>query len=81
VIAPVALTSSSPVGMLRVTSSVSRSDSWARSCAMMCNRASSFSWVRSFSITPCIEAAMNADALSVSGLGAAHSPRDGFDAP
>ena len=47
-IAPVALTSSSPVGMLRVTSSVMRSDSCARSCASTCSRASSFSCAAEF---------------------------------
>src|ERR1700722_10025990 len=67
-IAPVAFTSSNPVGILRVTSSVSRSDSCARSCASECNRASSFSCVRSFSITPCMEAAMNAEGFSTSVL-------------
>ena len=79
-IAPVAFTSSSPVGILRVTSSVSRSDSCARSCASECSRASSFSCARSCSITPCIEAAMKADGFSVSGFGFAQSfgDRDGF---
>src|SRR6202789_2130333 len=71
--APVALISNSPVGMLRVTSSVSRSDSCARSCASKCRRASSFSCARSFSITPCIEAVMNADGFSTSALGLVQS--------
>src|SRR4029077_7680176 len=77
--APVALTSSMPVGMLRVTSSVRRSDSCARSCATRCKRANSFSWVRSFSMTPCMDAAMNAEAFSVSGAGEVQFPLEAFD--
>src|SRR5580704_8357912 len=78
-IAPVAFTSSRPVGILRVTSSVKRSDSCARSCATRCKRANSFSCVRSFSMTPCIEAAMNAEAFSVSGDGAAQFTLEALD--
>src|SRR6266446_2335756 len=66
-IIPVALTTSRPAGMLRVTSSLRRSVCAARSFSMWCSRSSSFSWSRNFWMTPCIEAAMKAEGFCVRG--------------
>ncbi len=66
-IIPVAFTTTSPAGMLRVTSSLKRSVCSARSLSILCSLSSSFSWSRSCRITPCIDAAMNAEGFPVRG--------------
>src|SRR5258707_11454413 len=72
-IIPVALTTSRPAGMLRVTSSLRRSVCAARSFSIRCSRSSSFSCSRSFWMTPCIEAAMKAEGFCVRGVCASPS--------